>query len=72
MTLSGNGVVQVILATRNKFNNYSNNMKITISKTIPCLISFGFYFNSQAQSYVTYNHDDTKMNQITVQEIGTL
>lgn len=23
-----------------------------------------------AQSYVTYNHDDSKMNQITVQEIG--
>ena len=23
-----------------------------------------------AQSYVTYNHDDAKMNQITVQEIG--
>ena len=27
-------------------------------------------FNSSAQSYVTYNHDATKMNQITVQEIG--
>ena len=26
--------------------------------------------NSSAQSYVTYNHDATKMNQITVQEIG--
>ena len=25
----------------------------------------------QAQSYVTYNHDATKQNQITVQEIGT-
>ena len=24
-----------------------------------------------AQSYVTYNHDATKMNQITVQEIGS-
>ena len=24
-----------------------------------------------AQSYVTYNHDDAKMNQITVQEIGS-
>ena len=24
-----------------------------------------------AQSYVTYNHDETKMNQITVQEIGS-
>ena len=23
-----------------------------------------------AQSYVTYNHDEAKMNQITVQEIG--
>ena len=23
-----------------------------------------------AQSYVTYNHDDAKMNQITVQETG--
>ena len=27
-------------------------------------------FQSSAQSYVTYNHDATKMNQITVQEIG--
>ena len=27
--------------------------------------------SSFAQSYVTYNHDATKMNQITVQEIGT-
>ncbi len=26
--------------------------------------------NVSAQSYVTYNHDATKMNQITVQEIG--
>ena len=24
----------------------------------------------KAQSYVTYNHDEAKMNQITVQEIG--
>ena len=24
----------------------------------------------RAQSYVTYNHDEAKMNQITVQEIG--
>ena len=24
----------------------------------------------EAQSYVTYNHDDAKMNQITVQETG--
>ena len=24
-----------------------------------------------AQSYVTYNHDEAKMNQITVQEIGS-
>ena len=27
-------------------------------------------FKAVAQSYVTYNHDATKMNQITVQEIG--
>lgn len=26
---------------------------------------------AMAQSYVTYNHDDAKMNQITVQEIGS-
>lgn len=27
-------------------------------------------FSASAQSYVTYNHDAAKMNQITVQEIG--
>ena len=26
---------------------------------------------ARAQSYVTYNHDEAKMNQITVQEIGS-
>ena len=36
---------------------------ICIGLTMPCT-------NISAQSYVTYNHDATKMNQITVQEIG--
>lgn len=45
-------------------------MKIKTLKTALCVLSFGFFFNSHAQSYVTYNHDDAKMNQITVQEIG--
>lgn len=29
-----------------------------------------FKINGYSQSYVTYNHDDSKMNQITVQELG--
>ena len=45
-------------------------MKIKTLRTALCILSFGFFFNSHAQSYVTYNHDDAKMNQITVQEIG--
>lgn len=45
-------------------------MKIKTLRTVLCVLSFGFFFNSHAQSYVTYNHDDAKMNQITVQEIG--
>ena len=45
-------------------------MKIKTLRTALCALLFGFFFNSHAQSYVTYNHDDAKMNQITVQEIG--
>lgn len=45
-------------------------MKIKTLRTALCVLSFGFFFNSHAQSYVTYNHDDAKMNRITVQEIG--
>lgn len=45
-------------------------MRIKTLRTALCALSFGFFFNSHAQSYVTYNHDDAKMNQITVQEIG--
>lgn len=45
-------------------------MSITNLRTVLCVLSFGLFFNSHAQSYVTYNHDDAKMNQITVQEIG--
>lgn len=45
-------------------------MKIKTLRTALCVLLFGFFFNSHAQSYVTYNHDDAKMNQITVQEIG--
>ena len=45
-------------------------MKIKTLRTALCVLSFGFFFNTHAQSYVTYNHDDAKMNQITVQEIG--
>ena len=45
-------------------------MKIKTLRTALCVLSFGFFFNSHAQSYVTYNHDDAKMNQITVQETG--
>ena len=45
-------------------------MKIKTLRTALCVLSFVFFFNSHAQSYVTYNHDDAKMNQITVQEIG--
>ena len=34
------------------------------------MILFSSILEVNAQSYVTYNHDEAKMNQITVQEIG--
>ena len=45
-------------------------MKIKTLRTALCVVSFGLFFNTHAQAYGTYNHDDAKMNQITVQEIG--
>lgn len=39
-------------------------------RTTLCLCAMLLCFKAAAQSYVTYNHDATKMNQITVQEIG--
>ena len=36
-----------------------------------CALVISNHFNVSAQSYVTYNHDAAKMNQITVQEIGS-
>ena len=43
---------------------------ITLLRSASCVGVMMLCFNSSAQSYVTYNHDATKMNQITVQEIG--
>jgi len=40
------------------------------SRTTLCLCAMSLCFSASAQSYVTYNHDAAKMNQITVQEIG--
>lgn len=40
------------------------------SRTALCLCGMSLCFCASAQSYVTYNHDAAKMNQITVQEIG--
>lgn len=36
-------------------------------RTTLCLCAMLLCFKAAAQSYVTYNHDATKMNQITVQ-----
>ena len=44
--------------------------KITLLRSASCVGMMMLCLNSSAQSYVTYNHDATKMNQITVQEIG--
>lgn len=41
-----------------------------IPRTTLCLYGIVLCLGASAQSYVTYNHDATKMNQITVQEIG--
>ena len=40
------------------------------SRTALCLCGMSLCLCASAQSYVTYNHDAAKMNQITVQEIG--
>lgn len=45
-------------------------MNIKCLKSALCVTMIGICSNSNAQSYVTYNHDATKQNQITVQEIG--
>lgn len=46
-------------------------MKHLISSRMTlCLCGISLCFSASAQSYVTYNHDAAKMNQITVQEIG--
>ena len=39
--------------------------------SVVILIPTSSILEVQAQSYVTYNHDEAKMNQITVQEIGS-
>ena len=44
--------------------------EITLLRSASCVGMMMLCLNSSAQSYVTYNHDATKMNQITVQEIG--
>lgn len=41
------------------------------SRTALCLYGLTLCFNASAQGYVSYNHDAAKMNQITVQEIGS-
>ena len=41
------------------------------SRTALCLCGLTLCFNALAQGYVSYNHDAAKMNQITVQEIGS-
>lgn len=35
------------------------------------LLLLGIAMTGNAQSYVTYNHDSSKKNQITVMEIGS-
>ena len=39
-------------------------------KSMTFLLGLIVIIQVKAQSYVTYNHDEAKMNQITVQEIG--
>ena len=39
-------------------------------KSMTFLLGLIVTIQVNAQSYVTYNHDNTKMNQITVQEVG--
>ena len=49
---------------------HSISLRTFNSRTALCLCGMAMCFTASAQSYVTYNHDATKMNQITVQEIG--
>lgn len=72
MMLLAVGVVQAILGISYKsfLNNCFMNNCITHLKSVLLLLSFVTTITTNAQSYVTYNHDAAKMNQITVQEIG--
>ena len=40
-------------------------------KAVVVLMMMGIAMTGNAQSYVTYNHDSSKKNQITVMEIGS-
>ena len=40
-------------------------------KAVAVLMMMGIAMTGNAQSYVTYNHDSSKKNQITVMEIGS-
>ena len=40
-------------------------------KTVAVLTMMGIAVTGKAQSYVTYNHDSSKKNQITVMETGS-
>lgn len=46
-------------------------IRITSLKSILLTAFIGLSIKVEAQSYVTYNHDATKQNQITVQELGS-
>lgn len=48
-----------------------NMKKVIRLYVVSCALAVSHCFNASAQSYVTYNHDAAKMNQITVQEIGS-
>ena len=71
MLLADGKVLATLGISSNKILNYyfMRNCLIHL-KSMAFILGLTLASQVHAQSYVTYNHDDAKMNQITVQEVG--
>lgn len=69
-SVDGEELATLDIRCRTYLYNYINMKHVTYFKSSLCAIGIALSLQASAQSYVTYNHDATKQNQITVQEIG--
>ncbi len=70
LSVDGEELATLDISYRTYLYNYINMKHITYFKSSLLVIGVTLSLQASAQSYVTYNHDATKQNQITVQEIG--